>query len=80
MSTRTVRLIKQDINFVETLDNVTLSSELLTTLYKGGGAAASRTEIGEDKAAALAGTSLVAKGAKSIFSTSTSHVSPEEER
>lgn len=72
-----MRLIKQDINFVETLDNVTLSSELLATLYKGGAAASRTGRSGEDNAAAVAATSLVAKGAKSIFSTSTSHVSPE---
>lgn len=54
----TVRLIKQDINFVDTLDNVTLSSDLLATLYKS-----------DTAAGGMAGNSLVAKGAKSIFST-----------
>eukprot|EP01043_Picozoa_sp_COSAG02_P059111 COSAG02_NODE_7471_length_2997_cov_7.180124_4_plen_396_part_01 len=57
----TVRLIKQDINFVETLDNVTVSSDLLTALHT--------VDAGEDITTGLAGASLVAKGAKSFFST-----------
>eukprot|EP01043_Picozoa_sp_COSAG02_P019793 COSAG02_NODE_964_length_15595_cov_7.284709_2_plen_406_part_00 len=65
----TVRLIKQDINFVETLDNVTVSAELLAVLYKGG--------VGGDTSAGLAGAFLEAKGAKSIFSTTPDDVTTQ---
>ena len=55
----TVRLIKQDINFVDTLDNITVPSDLSSKL----GLASTEAYLG-----LVDGSTLVAKGVKSLFS------------